>query len=109
MRARRDRRGAGQGWVRGACAAWDSPYVLESRAGARALSAGDDCQHLFPDPGHTRNDRTISGVAAIGTLSIAIGLAVLYKRRTAPIAISLFVVLFVILAAVAGIRTALSS
>jgi len=44
-----------------------------------------------------------------GTLSIAIGLGVLYKRRTAPIAISLYVVIFVILAAVAAIRTALSS
>ena len=44
-----------------------------------------------------------------GTLSIAIGLGVLYKRRTAPIAISLYAVLFVILAAVAAVRTALSS
>ena len=34
------------------------------------------------------------------TLSIAIGLGVLYKRRTAPIAISLYVVYFVIVAAV---------
>jgi len=42
------------------------------------------------------------------TVSIAIGLGVLYKRRTAPIAISLFVVYFVIVAAVAAIRTALS-
>jgi len=44
-----------------------------------------------------------------GTLSLAIGLAVLYKRRTAPIAISLYVVMFVILIAIAGLRTALSS
>ena len=44
-----------------------------------------------------------------GTLSIAIGLGVLYKRRTAPIAISLYVVTFVILLAIAGLRTALSS
>jgi hypothetical protein len=44
-----------------------------------------------------------------GTLSIAIGLGVLYKRRTAPIAISLYAVYFVIIAAVAAIRTALSS
>jgi hypothetical protein len=43
-----------------------------------------------------------------GTLSIAIGLGVLYKRRTAPIAISLYVVYFVIVAAVAAVRTALS-
>jgi hypothetical protein len=43
------------------------------------------------------------------TLSLAIGLGVLYKRRTAPIAISLYVVMFVILIAIAGIRTALSS
>jgi hypothetical protein len=43
-----------------------------------------------------------------GTLSTAIGLAVLYKRRTAPIAVSLFVVYFVIVAAIAAIRTALS-
>ena len=44
-----------------------------------------------------------------GTLSLAIGLGVLYKRRTAPIAISLFVVYFVILLAIAAVRTALSS
>ncbi len=43
------------------------------------------------------------------TLSIAIGLGVLYKRKTAPIAISLYVVIFVILIAIAGLRTALSS
>jgi hypothetical protein len=42
------------------------------------------------------------------TLSLAIGLGVLYKRRTAPIAISMFVVYFVIVAAVAAIRSALS-
>jgi hypothetical protein len=44
-----------------------------------------------------------------GTISLAIGLGVLYKRRTAPIAISLLTVFFVILIAVAAIRTALSS
>ena len=44
-----------------------------------------------------------------GMLSTSIGLAVLYKRRTAPIAISLYVVYFVIVAAIAAIRTALSS
>jgi hypothetical protein len=43
-----------------------------------------------------------------GTLSLAIGLGVLYKRRTAPIAWSLFLVYFVIVAAVAAIRSALS-
>jgi hypothetical protein len=43
-----------------------------------------------------------------GTISLAIGLGVLYKRRTAPIAISLFIVYFVILIAIAAIRTALS-
>ena len=42
-------------------------------------------------------------------VSVAIGLGVLYKRRTTPIAVSLFIVFFVILAAVAGVRTALSS
>jgi hypothetical protein len=42
------------------------------------------------------------------TLSLAIGLGVLYKRRTAPIAISMFVVYFVIVAAIAAIRSALS-
>ena len=44
-----------------------------------------------------------------GTISLAIGLGVLYKRRTTPIAISLFTVYFVILIAIAAIRTALSS
>jgi hypothetical protein len=44
-----------------------------------------------------------------GTLSIAIGLGVLYKRRTAPVALSLYAVYFVIIAAVAALRTALSS
>jgi len=44
-----------------------------------------------------------------GTLSIAIGLGVLYKRRTTPIAVSLFAVYFVIVAAVAVAKTALSS
>ena len=44
-----------------------------------------------------------------GTLSLAIGLGVLYKRRTAPIAISLFAVYFVILLAIAAVRTAFSS
>lgn len=43
-----------------------------------------------------------------GTLSLAIGLGVLYKRRTAPIAWSLFLVYFVIVAAFAAIRSALS-
>ena len=43
------------------------------------------------------------------TISLAIGLGVLYKRRTAPIAAGLFTVYFVILIAVAAIRTALSS
>jgi len=43
------------------------------------------------------------------TLSVAIGLGVLYKRRTAPIAISLYIVMFVILIAIAAVRTALSS
>jgi hypothetical protein len=43
-----------------------------------------------------------------GTVSLAIGLGVLYKRRTAPIAISMFVVYFVIAAAIAAIRSALS-
>ncbi|HTR76777.1 MAG TPA: YIP1 family protein [Gemmatimonadaceae bacterium] len=42
------------------------------------------------------------------TVSLAIGLGVLYKRRTTPIAIWLFVVYFVIVAAVAAVRTALS-
>ena len=43
-----------------------------------------------------------------GTLSLAIGLGVLYKRRTAPIAWTMFLVYFVIVAAVAAIRSALS-
>jgi len=43
------------------------------------------------------------------TFSLAIGLGVLYKRRTTPIAISLYVVMFLILIAIAGLRTALSS
>jgi len=43
-----------------------------------------------------------------GFLSVAIGLGVLYKRRTAPIAISLFAVYFVIVAAIAAVRSALS-
>ncbi len=44
-----------------------------------------------------------------GTISLAIGLGVLYKRRTAPIAASLFVIYFLILIALAAVRTALSS
>jgi len=43
-----------------------------------------------------------------GTLSLAIGLGVLYKRRTTPIAVSMFIVYFVIVAAIAAIRSALS-
>jgi hypothetical protein len=43
-----------------------------------------------------------------GTLSLAIGLGVLYKRRTAPIAWTMLLVYFVIVAAVAAIRSALS-
>lgn len=43
------------------------------------------------------------------TLSLAIGLGVLYKRRTGPIAWAFFIVYFVIVAVIAGIRTALSS
>ncbi len=43
------------------------------------------------------------------TISLAIGLGVLYKRRTTPIAVSLFVVYFVVLVALAAVRTALSS
>ena len=43
-----------------------------------------------------------------GTLSLAIGLGVLYKRRTAPIAWTMFLVYFVIVAAVSAIRSALS-
>ena len=42
------------------------------------------------------------------TLSLAIGLGVLYKRRTAPIAWTMFLVYFVIVAAIAAIRSALS-
>ena len=42
------------------------------------------------------------------TVSLAIGLGVLYKRRTAPIATSLFLIYFVIVAAIAAIRSALS-
>ena len=42
-------------------------------------------------------------------LSLAIGLGVLYKRRTGPIAWAFFIVYFVIVAVIAGIRTALSS
>jgi len=43
-----------------------------------------------------------------GTLSLAIGLGVLYKRRTSPIAWTMLLVYFVIVAAVAAIRSALS-
>jgi hypothetical protein len=43
-----------------------------------------------------------------GIVSLAIGLGVLYKRRTAPIATTMFIVYFVIVAAVAAIRSALS-
>jgi hypothetical protein len=42
------------------------------------------------------------------TVSLAIGLGVLYKRRTAPIATSLFLIYFVVVAAIAAIRSALS-
>jgi hypothetical protein len=42
-------------------------------------------------------------------VSMAIGLGVLYKRRTTPIAVSIFAVYVVIIAAVAAVRTALSS
>lgn len=42
-------------------------------------------------------------------LILSIGLGVLYKRRTAPIAISLYTIYFVIILAVAAVRTALSS
>ena len=42
------------------------------------------------------------------TLSLAIGLAVLYKRRTAPIAWSLLAVYGIIILAIAGVRAALS-
>jgi hypothetical protein len=43
-----------------------------------------------------------------GTLSIAIGLGVLYKRRTGPIAVGLFIVYAVIIVAIAAVRSALS-
>ncbi len=43
-----------------------------------------------------------------GTLSIAIGLGVLYKRKTGPIAVGLFVVYGVIVVTIAAIRSALS-
>jgi hypothetical protein len=43
-----------------------------------------------------------------GIVSLAIGLGVLYKRRTAPIATTMFIVYFIIVAAVAAIRSALS-
>lgn len=42
------------------------------------------------------------------TVSLAIGLGVLYKRRTSPIAWSLLAVYFVIIIVIAGIRAALS-
>ncbi len=41
-------------------------------------------------------------------LSLAIGLGVLYKRRTTPIATTMFLIYFVIVAAIAAIRAALS-
>jgi len=41
-------------------------------------------------------------------LSLAIGLAVLYKRRTAPVATTMFVIYFVIVAAIAAVRAAFS-
>ena len=41
-------------------------------------------------------------------VSLAIGLGVLYKRRTTPIATTMFIVYFVIVTAVAAIRSALS-
>jgi hypothetical protein len=41
-------------------------------------------------------------------LSLAIGLGVLYKRKTGPIAIAMFVVYAVIIISVAAVRTALS-
>jgi hypothetical protein len=44
-----------------------------------------------------------------GTVSLAIGLGVLYKRRTTPIATSLFLVYFVVVAVIAAVRSALSS
>jgi hypothetical protein len=42
------------------------------------------------------------------TVSLAIGLAVLYKKRTAPVAWSLLAVYAVIALAVAAVRAALS-
>jgi hypothetical protein len=42
-------------------------------------------------------------------ITLSIGLGVLYKRRTTPIAISLYTVYFVIILAIAALRTALSS
>jgi hypothetical protein len=42
------------------------------------------------------------------TLSLAIGLGVLYKRRTAPIATTMFIVYFVIVTVIAAVRSALS-
>jgi hypothetical protein len=41
-------------------------------------------------------------------LSLAIGLGVLYKRRTGPIATTMFIIYFVIVAAIAAVRAALS-
>ena len=41
-------------------------------------------------------------------VSLAIGLGVLYKRRTGPIASTMFTVYFVVVATIAAIRTALS-
>jgi hypothetical protein len=41
-------------------------------------------------------------------LSLAIGLGVLYKRRTTPIATTMFIIYFVIVAAIAAVRAALS-
>jgi hypothetical protein len=41
-------------------------------------------------------------------LSLAIGLGVLYKRRTSPIATTMFIIYFVIVAAIAAVRAALS-
>ena len=43
-----------------------------------------------------------------GTLSLAIGLGVLYKRRTSPIAWTMLLVYFVTVAGIAAIRSALS-
>jgi hypothetical protein len=42
-------------------------------------------------------------------VSLAIGLGVLYRRKTGPIALSFFVVYFVVLLTIAAARTALSS